>query len=290
MRILILGASGMLGHTMLRVFSSDPLFIPTGVVRSQLSRKYFHPSLQGHIVDGGDALDFDSLAKIILATKPQVIINCIGLIKQFSSVDDPLVALPINSILPHRLARLSSLCNARFIHISTDCVFSGLANGGYVESDVSDAIDLYGKSKYIGEVKDQYDAITLRTSIIGHELNSKNGLLEWFLSQPSSVKGYSKAIFSGLPTFELANIIKNIVIPDPKLSGLYHISSEAIDKFSLLQLIRDDYSKDNEIVTDETVVINRSLDSSKFFKATGYISPKWPALIREMHKDFNGLL
>jgi len=186
--------------------------------------------------------------------------------------------------LPHRLAKLCSLAEARLIHISTDCVFDG-RKGMYKEEDISDAEDLYGKSKYIGEVHSLSHVVTLRTSIIGHELNSHSSLVDWFLSQRDSVKGYKQAIFSGLPTVELADVIRKFVINNVNLRGLYHVSSSPIDKHSLLCLIASTYSVDNEIAIDDKVKIDRSLDSSKFQREAGYTAPVWEELINKMHDN-----
>src|SRR5262249_39351298 len=149
--------------------------------------------------------------------------NAVGVVKQLAIANDPLIVLPINAMLPHKLANASAAIGARLIHFSSDCVFSGRA-GCYVESDISDAEDLYGKSKYIGEVHDQRHVVTIRTSGIGHELQSRNGLVEWFLHQEGAVNGFSGAIFSGLPWVELARVIADHVLPRPELSGLYHVS------------------------------------------------------------------
>jgi dTDP-4-dehydrorhamnose reductase len=203
------------------------------------------------------------------------------LIKQLADAKNPLTALPINAMFPHRLASLCALVGARLIHISTECVFSG-RKGMYVEGDVSDAEDLYGKSKFIGELNDSIHAITLRTSIIGHELDSSESLLDWFLSQKGSTKGYVKAIFSGLPTIELTRVIKEYVIPMPELNGLYHVSTAPIDKLSLLKLVAGAYQKEIEIVPDDRIRIDRSLDSTQFQQTTGYVPPSWPELVRIM--------
>ena len=171
--------------------------------------------------------------------------------------------------------------SARLIHVSTDCVFSG-ERGGYVEGDPTDARDAYGKSKALGEV-DYPHAITLRTSIIGHELQSKISLLDWFLAQNKRCNGYTKAIFSGLPTVVFAQLIRDIVIPHQELSGLYHISAKPISKFDLLKLIAEVYGKSIHIEPEEELVIDRSLNSMRFQLATGYIAPEWPELIQLMH-------
>ncbi len=205
-----------------------------------------------------------------------------GLVKQLDGAEDPLSAIPINSLLPHRLARLCDLVGARLIHMSTDCVFDG-HNGRYTESDVSNAQDLYGRSKYLGEV-DYPHAVTLRTSIIGHELGSQRGLVDWFLSQNQAVKGFTRAIFSGLPTVELARLMRDFVVPNPGLSGVYHVSAEPIDKYSLLKLLAEVYGKTITIEPDDKLVIDRSLDSTRFRQATGYQPAAWPELVRQMRR------
>lgn len=229
-------------------------------------------------------LDHDTLTSVMARVKPDVVINCVGLIKQLAHAKDPLTALPINAMLPHRLASLCELAGSRLIHVSTDCVFSG-RKGLYQESDLSDAEDLYGKSKYIGELHEKAQAITLRTSIIGHEPGSNHALVDWFLSQQNSVRGFTKAIFSGLPTVELARVMKDFVIPHPKLNGLYHVAAEPIDKFRLLSLVAAQYGKSIEIRPDDGLVIDRSLDGARFREATGYVAPDWPELVRRMHQQ-----
>jgi dTDP-4-dehydrorhamnose reductase len=234
------------------------------------------------LLSGIDVLDQDALVTSMAKVRPDIVINCVGLIKQLADGNDPLTALPINSMLPHRLAKLCDLSGARLIHISTDCVFSG-RKGGYVENDLSDAEDLYGKSKYMGELHDVPHAITLRTSIIGHELISQHSLVDWFLAQEGSVLGFSRAVFSGLPTVELARVMKDFVLPHPELNGLYHVAAEPIAKLDLLSLIARQYGKSIEIIPDAALVIDRSLNSERFTEATGYKAPTWPQLIELMH-------
>lgn len=282
MKVLILGVTGMLGSTVFRAFSADAEHETWGTVRSGVALRHFAPQSQERLLSGVDVLDQDALVAVLAKVRPDVVINCVGLIKQLADAKDPLTALPINAMLPHRLARLCDLSGARLIHISTDCVFSG-RKGGYLESDLSDAEDLYGKSKYIGELHDLPNAITLRTSIIGHELNSSHSLVDWFLSQEGSVRGFSKAIFSGLPTAELARVMKDFVLPHPELNGLYHVAAEPIAKLDLLTLIASQYGKSIEIRPDSALVIDRSLNSERFTQATGYTAPTWPRLIELMH-------
>ncbi|MGY2285383.1 dTDP-4-dehydrorhamnose reductase family protein [Pseudomonas gingeri] len=282
MRILVLGITGMLGCAVFRAFSSDPEHETWGTLRNSTGLKYFPGTAQDNVVCGVDVLDQDALTAVFVQVRPDVVINCVGLIKQLADAKDPLTALPINAMLPHRLVRLCALSGARLVHISTDCVFSG-RKGGYQESDLSDAEDLYGKSKYIGELHDLPNAVTLRTSIIGHELSSNCSLVDWFLAQDITVRGFSRAVFSGLPTAELARVIKDFVLPHPELNGLYHVSAEPISKLDLLSLIARQYGKSIEILPDADLVIDRSLNSERFTQATGYIAPTWPRLIELMH-------
>ncbi len=278
--ILILGASGMLGSTLMKHFSEQPNFNVYGTIRSRNSLPNFKSNLRSKLLSDINMDSVDSLISAFNEAKPNIVVNCVGLVKQLSSSENPLITLPINSILPHRLAEICSATNARLIHLSTDCVFSG-TKGMYTELDTPDASDLYGLSKRLGEVA--YDnTITLRTSIIGHELNGQRSLINWFLAQEGTIKGFSKAIFSGLPTIEIARIIEKYIIPYPKLKGLYHVSAEPIDKFSLLKLVAKIYNKNIKIKEDNSLKIDRSLDSSLFRKETGYIPPSWPDLISEM--------
>lgn len=284
MRVLILGVTGMLGSAVFKVFSQDSVHEVWGTLRNSGALRFFPESDWSRLLVGVDVLDQDALIGVLAKVRPDVVINCVGLIKQLADAKDPLTALPINAMLPHRLAHLCALSGARLIHVSTDCVFSG-RKGGYRESDLSDAEDLYGKSKYIGELHDLAHAITLRTSIIGHELSSNYSLVDWFLSQQGEVRGFTKAIFSGLPTVELALVMKDFVVPHPELSGLYHVAAEPIDKLRLLSLVASQYGKQIGIRPDDALVINRSLDGSRFAQETGYVAPEWPELVRRMHEQ-----
>lgn len=280
--ILVLGVSGMLGNAIFRYFSGKPEFAVYGSARSARSLQYFPEHLRDKIIVGSDVQDFDALTKIFMLTKPNFVVNCIGIVKQLAAADDPLITLPINSILPHRLAQLSAVANARLIHISTDCVFSG-KKGMYRESDYPDCYDLYGRSKLLGEVNSS-EAITLRTSIVGHELGTAHGLLNWFLIQNGDVSGYTRAIFSGLPTVEVARVIHDFILPNMQLKGIYHLSADPISKYDLLKLFAWAYSKSTTITPSEEVVINRSLDSRLFRTATGYHPPSWRDLVQAMQK------
>jgi dTDP-4-dehydrorhamnose reductase len=220
-RLLILGASGMLGNTLLRYFAAKKSFQVFASVRGNGSLRHIAGEINYQLISGVDAENADHLLRVFDIARPDVVVNCVGVVKQLAEADDTLVSIPLNSLLPHRLARLCAVTGSRLIHISTDCVFSG-EKGSYLESDVPDATDLYGRSKLMGEV-DYPHAITLRTSLIGHELHGARSLINWFLAQEGSVRGFTKAIFSGLPTVEIARVIEAHVLPNPELHGLYHL-------------------------------------------------------------------
>ena len=279
----MLGASGMLGNAVFRLFAKSPSFLTMGSLRSTNLLRYLAKDLHDRVICGVDVENLDSLTGLFAKSRPDVVINCIGLVKQLAAGDDPMVVIPINALLPHRLARLCEVAGARLVHISSDCVFSG-AKGMYTEADESDAKDLYGRSKYLGEV-DYPHAITLRTSIIGHELSGSQSLLGWFLAQKEGVRGFRRAIFSGLPAAELALVIRDYVLPRPELHGLYHVSAKAINKYELLRLVANVYGKSVEIHPDDQLVIDRSLNSTLFCQATDYQPKEWGALIQLMH-DF----
>lgn len=282
-KILVLGASGMLGNAAFRYFTTETEHETVGIVRSTAATQLLPSQLRERVFDGGNVEDVDALVRLFDCHRPTVVINCVGLVKQLSDAKNPLAAIPINSILPHRLAQVCSLIGARLIHLSTDCVFSG-RKGMYTESDVPDADDVYGRTKLLGEV-DYPHAVTLRTSIIGHELAGARSLVGWFLAQEGSVNGFSKAVFSGLPTVEIARVVNEFVLPNAALRGLYHLSAEPIDKLSLLRLISDVYGKEITIKDDPSLAIDRSLDCTRFQHATGFRPNDWPTLIKRM-RDF----
>ncbi|TWJ18859.1 dTDP-4-dehydrorhamnose reductase family protein [Geobacter argillaceus] len=284
-KILVLGASGMLGHTLfVRLLRASRYDVRATARRVEILREYLPSDRLQRISGGVDADNFDSLVKVIGEFKPDQVINCIGIIKQHSAATEHIPALSVNSLFPHRLAMLCKAVSARLIHVSSDCVFDGL-KGNYQESDPSNASDLYGRTKFLGEV-DYCHCVTLRTSIIGHELGTHYGLVEWFLQQTGTVQGYTKAIFSGFSTIELADIIINHVIPNPELRGLYHVSSDPISKCDLLKMIAEQYGIETGVEPYYEFVADRSLDSRRFRQATGYAPPKWELMIQRMHLDF----
>jgi dTDP-4-dehydrorhamnose reductase len=279
MKVLVLGANGMIGSTMLRVLSEHEGWFVTGTIRSENTRSLFSAPLAQRLISGIDLANTDCMSHLFCEVRPNVVVNCAGLTKHLTAGNDPVSALTMNAMLPHRLAEFCEMLGARLIHVSTDCVFSG-NKGNYSELDQPDALDFYGKSKHLGEVVGP-NCLTLRTSTIGRELGTRHGLLEWFLAQ-TECKGYRRAIFSGLSTVEFARVVRNIVIPNENLSGLYHVGSRPIDKDSLLRLIAQVFGKETLVVPDDQLTIDRSLDVSRFAAATGYRAPDWPKLIKMM--------
>jgi dTDP-4-dehydrorhamnose reductase len=272
MKVLILGANGMLGHKLVEVLESR--FEVWATVRSQ-------GNTAKRTISGIDAESIETVREAIVKINPDVVVNAIGVIKQVESSKNVVKALTINSIFPHLVAEITNEIGARFITISTDCVFSG-KKGNYSEVDYPDATDLYGKSKNFGEVVEG-NCLTIRTSIIGHELGTSHSLLDWFLSnQGGSVRGFKNAVFSGFPTVVFSEIIGDIIETFPSLNGLYHVSSEPINKLDLLTLIREIYNVDIKITPDEDFRIDRSLDSQIFRTITGFVPKSWEEMISIM--------
>lgn len=242
--------------------------------------RHFASRFADKLIDGVDVLDFGSVARAIGELRPEIVVNAVGVIKQATGVNDAVLTTQINALLPHLLAQECSAQGARLVQISTDCVFSG-RTGGYTEVDVPDPVDFYGRSKLLGEVSAPH--LTLRTSIIGPELRRGASLLEWFLSQNGkNIKGFTKAIYSGIPTSELARVIATCVIPDPDLAGVWHLASRPISKFELLRLVADEYGWAGHIEHYDQFVCDRSLSAGRFRERTGYSAPPWSSMVREM--------
>jgi dTDP-4-dehydrorhamnose reductase len=283
MRVLILGAAGMLGHKLCQEFRSR--FDTWATVRSGARALGDRGILDaGRLLSGVEATDFDGVVRAAAAVRPEAVVNCIGIIKQLHEAKDPIPSITVNALFPHRLAQLCRACGARLVHISTDCVFSG-RKGGYAEDDPSDAEDLYGRTKFLGEVAGP-GCLTLRTSIIGRELATRNGLIEWFLSNRGGrVKGFRRAVYTGLTTRAMARIIADLLESHPGLEGLYQVASEPITKYDLLKLVNDAYTAGVGIEPDEQFACDRSLDGSRFREATGFRPPAWPEMIEDMRRD-----
>ena len=282
MRILILGGDGMLGHQLFKHLK------PNHDVRVTLRQdlavyKKFMLFDKKNTYSGIDVRSPIKLAGVITDLHPEVVVNAIGIVKQLPEASQSIPSIEINALFPHRLALLCKDISAHMIHLSTDCVFSG-DKGNYNESDTSDPDDLYGRTKFLGEVTEKH-CLTLRTSMIGQELSRKKNLLEWFLAQRNTVQGYKKVVFSGFTTLELSRVIENMILNFPGANGVYHVSSEPISKFDLLCLIKKGLKLPVEIIPDESFICDRSLDSTKFRREFDYHPPSWEEMVRELCED-----
>lgn len=284
-RVLVLGAGGLLGHKLLQLLT--PRFDTWGTVRSRprsLAGELAELFQSPRVVDGVDATDWGGLARVLQDLRPTVVLNAIGAIKQRAEAADPATSITLNALLPHQLALLIGGWEGRLIHFSTDCVFSG-ARGGYREDDVSDAVDLYGRSKYLGEVTTG-NGLTLRTSFIGREIHHHQSLLDWLLSQNHrSVRGFTRALWSGVTSNHLAGIVSRVIVERPALRGLFHVAGDPISKHDLLVRLRDGLGLDIDITPDDSVVNDRTLESGRFVEATGHRPPSWDKLIAEIAAD-----
>lgn len=283
-RIIILGVTGMLGHKMWQKFSDryDSIF---AIIRKRKKDfdKYSFLKSDG-VVESLDLCDFEKMEKVLSEIRPDIIINCAGVTPRSREAGDETATSTINSLLPHRLLAWGKQNKAKIIHFSTDCVFDG-KTGNYDEKSPLNAYDLYGRTKILGEIND-IDALTIRSSFIGRELDSGTELLEWLLSQHGKcVKGYRKAFFTGITTNLLADTVTDIIERFPALHGIYHISSEVISKYDFLQMIRKLYKVDVEIEPDDQFECNRSLNNEKFRQATGFECPNWPQMMATMAND-----
>jgi dTDP-4-dehydrorhamnose reductase len=252
--------------------NSATAYAPYGIFDPARSR--------GHV----SAQDFDSVLGAFASLRPDVVINCIGIVKQDAAAKDPYASISVNALFPHRLAQACRASAARLIHISTDCVFNG-DKGNYSETDIPDANDLYGRTKLLGEVE-AAGCLTIRTSMIGRELVGSHGLIEWFLSRAAEqVRGFRRAVFSGFTTQALADIIAWLITDHPELQGVWNVAAAPINKFDLLSMVRDVYGLKTTIEADVDFACNRSLNAERFREATGFVPPSWPEMIERMHRD-----
>lgn len=283
-RILVVGATGMLGHEAIRVLAPD--FEVWGACRDPRGLPDLGVPAE-RILPGLDATDARSAQELIDRVRPNVVINAVGIVKQRADAKAAIPSITVNSLWPHVLAEACEQRGARMVHVSTDCVFSG-SRGMYRESDVPDAFDLYGRSKLLGEVTDRENAVTLRTSIIGWQTGPATGLVGWFADhRDEALNGYTKAVFSGLTTGELTRVIRDVVMPDATLSGLWHVSVEPIDKYTLLTNLADYLGWSVDITPSDQLVIDRSLDSTRFRERTGWVPPSWDELLQTLARDYS---
>lgn len=274
----------MLGHKLCQQLTDHEIF---GTVRKDkyFYEKYARVFRNTTLVEKIDVLNADLLASTIVKIKPDIVINCIGIIKQLAEAKDPIVSIRINALLPHLLANICEKTSSHLIQISTDCVFDG-TKGSYTESDISNPTDLYGQTKFLGEVANRNHCLTLRTSIIGRELYTQSGLIEWFLSNKGGkVKGFTKAIYTGFSTLAMVAIIDNIIKKHPDVSGLYQVSSNPISKYDLVCLINKAMGLDIDIERETDFFMDRSLLCDRFKVKTGFTPPSWADMIGQMAAD-----
>jgi dTDP-4-dehydrorhamnose reductase len=277
-KILVLGGDGMLGHQVARRLSRSHDVVVT--VRKPPSNTVLAALAGSRIVPGLDVRTQDAAQNVVRAEKPQVVVNAVGIVKQRAEAADPLESIEVNSLFPHRLASACAQADARVIHISTDCVFSG-SKGDYKETDNPDPVDLYGRSKLLGELSGP-GRLTIRTSMIGLELAHCSGLVEWFLAQPGDIRGYTKAMWSGLTTLELARVIESLITDHPELEGIWHVSGPAVSKYDLLARLAAMIGRRAAVVPDAGVVIDRTLNSDRFNKAVSYVPPSSDVMLAEL--------
>jgi dTDP-4-dehydrorhamnose reductase len=279
-RIMVIGGDGMLGHSLLSGLSRAHEVCVT-VRRDLAEYETFGPFHRGNTYDSVDVRDIVRVAEVVGDFRPEAIVNAAGIVKQREEARRAIPSIEVNALFPHRLAVVARAAGARLIHVSTDCVFSG-GRGRYRESDAPDPVDVYGRTKLLGEVADE-GCLTLRTSIIGLELTSKRGLVEWALSQSGEVRGYRRAIYSGVTTSELTRLVDNLLERHPKLHGVWHVASEPISKYDLLRALFGKVGRPGvSVVPDDDVFCDRSLDGSAFNEATGYRPMSWDDMLEEL--------
>ncbi len=282
MRVLILGGDGMLGHQLLASLADRHQVCVT--LRQPLAAYdalgLFSPT---NAVGGIDARDWPRLAAVIAEQAPAAVVNCIGIVKQRPDAHSAIPSIEVNALLPHRLLAACGAAGARLIHFSTDCVFSG-RKGAYRQEDTPDPVDLYGRSKLLGEIEEP-PALTLRTSIIGLELDRRTSLIEWFLAQRGVIRGFRRAIYTGLTTLEMARVVARLLDRHPDLHGVWHVASAPINKYDLLAILSRKLGREREdvkIVPDDEFVCDRSLIAEEFEQATGYRPPSWDEMLDEL--------
>lgn len=281
MRILILGGNGMIGHMMYKVLSKyhhDTWVLFKKNYNNIIENNLFN---KDKVIDNFNLCDFTNLNNILENLNPDIIINAAGITIRRGIELDISTSIIINSALPHFLNHWVLKNDKRLIHFSTDCVFSG-KDGYYSEISIPDSIDIYGRTKTLGEINSN-NSLTIRSSMIGRELENKTELFEWYLSQKNNIiKGYTNAIYSGITTNRMAHYILQIINYFPNMCGLFNVSSYSIPKYELLKIFNNLFKINIIIEPDESYHSNKSLDSSKFYDYTGFIKPNWEELVTDL--------
>ncbi len=286
MRILILGANGLIGYTLWKQFQEKyDTYAVTRLPKATLAE---HTSLfeSDKVIDKIDISDFHHLTGIIRALRPECILNGTGVTKRRHEIHHIETALTINSLFPHKLAEWCLGQGIRLINFSTDCVFHG-DSGDYNEESITTAIDNYGRTKAFGEVTDMMNCVTIRSSFIGREIMHKTELLEWFLAQDGkSIKGFTNALYSGVSTIQMSKVVSHILDNFPNLHGLYQLAPEKpISKYDLLCIAKKAFGSSVQIVTDDSFISNKSLNGSKLKNEIGFEVPSWNTMMTELAQD-----
>lgn len=268
-KVLILGSSGLIGHQVYNYLKDNSDFVLSNI---SYRRKLNNETI---LLDARSEQNFFDQIKRI---QPNYIVNCIGVLIS-GAKQDPENALLLNAHLPHKLAKLANNINSKLIHMSTDCVFSGKKKSSYLETDEKDGGDTYAKTKALGEVISE-NHLTIRTSVVGPEIiNGSEELFHWFMNQSGVIEGFTKAIWSGVTTIELAKAIKWFI--DNNTTGLYHLTNGIpINKYDLLHLFKNHTSKHIEISNVGGINTNKSFIDTR--KEINYLLPTYDQMIRDM--------
>ena len=277
MKVLVLGADGMLGHQVVQRLTHSHEVV--AIVRKPPTPKVTAALKGARLITGVD-VRLSRVLDLVVEERPGFVVNAAGIVKQREAAADPVESIQVNGLFPHQLADACRQAEARLIQISTDCVFSGL-RGNYREKDIPDPVDLYGRTKLVGEVSGP-GCLTIRTSMIGLELANFSSLIEWFLHQQRPVSGFRQARWNGLTTIELARLIDRLVKDHPDLTGVWHVSGQTLSKYDLLATLTVMLGRDVELVPDDKVVIDRSLNSDRFRSAVGYDPPSREVMLAEL--------
>jgi dTDP-4-dehydrorhamnose reductase len=280
-KVLVLGGDGMLGHQLMQTLGEDHEVHCTLRQGPDAYAAWRWALPEERCFHGVDVRNTDRLLEVLGEFRPEALVNCVGVIKHRPDAQDTVLSLEVNSLLPHRLAALAKTMRARMVHFSTDCVFRGDA-GPYAQDFPSDATDVYGRTKFLGEVGGP-GAVTIRSSIIGLELKTKASLVEWFLAQTGTLRGFTECLYTGITTQAMARLVGRLLTDWREVDGVWQVASEPIDKDTLLRKFSQLLGRDDvEIVADDSVKVDRRLEGHAFVERTGYQVPSWDAMLAEL--------
>jgi len=285
MKIIILGANGMIGYGLFDYLSKYHDVIGT-LRRDKNFYKNITQLYEKNIIYGVDVKNISEIKNILISHRPDILVNATGIVKQITGQVSEADIIELNALVPHKLCQLTRSESIKLIQFSTDCVFSG-KKGNYSEDDTPDPIDFYGLSKYMGEVN-QKGVLTLRTSTIGLELTGSHGLIEWFLKQTGGIDGYMNAIYTGITINELAKFVNFLITKHRDIDGLWQVAGTQINKFALLSILGAKLQrKDIQILPNKEYVCDRSLVNTKIVMKTDYKFPDWEIMLEHLAQEIN---